>query len=260
MPELAEVALYANDLSQRLRNQKIIKVSFPNQKDWGSKIIPSQIQNEIKQLIGEQISFISQGKALLLKQHQKERPIIEFRLGMTGQFRDRPLESGWRRHCFLKIKFEDITIYYVDPRRFSRILKPSSSIFALGGYKKMGFWTVRKPRIPNGYLKTSRISWLLSRGHLTGVGNYMANEALGRLQLSPFEYCRDKYEAQNILRKCVEVAEESYKVGGNSFGSGFYSLSGKVGGYSKYCRFYQNSKIPRIIFHGRPVFTHFKKI
>jgi formamidopyrimidine-DNA glycosylase len=110
-----------------------------------------------------------------------------------------------------------------------------------------------------GYERTPRISWLLKYGPQTGVGNYLANEALGRLGLNPFEPCESLAEATDLLLECGKVAEESYISGGNSFAGGYYRLDGKPGGYDSLCKFYRAPAIPRQVFRGRPVYSNYQQ-
>lgn len=86
----------------------------------------------------------------------------------------------------------------------------------------------------------------------------MANEALGQLNLSPFTPCKNEKEARTLLTKCRDIAAQSLRYNGSSFGSGYFLLNGDEGGYLKYCQYYKKSEIPRHIFNGRPVFTKFK--
>lgn len=258
MPELAEVALFARNLNSICAKQRIRKLSFPNQRDWGSTIVPPLAKRKLRSIIGKNIFFRSVGKALLIQQITANEPLLEIRLGMTGQFHRDKKSIKWKRHNFLTMHFEDDIVFYSDPRRFSRIVAPSRSHFAIGGYDPdLGFWHNKNLVVPDGYLKKPRITWLLDNGNLTGIGNYMANEALGTLALSPFEPCRDKSEAKRILRKCITIARKSFQHGGHSFGSGYFQVNGEEGQYSKFCRFYGNRTVPRYIFKGRPVFSYF---
>jgi len=257
MPELAEVALYARDLNNAIASAKLRGVSFPNRRDWGQKIIPPRIQRLLSGLIGERITFYSKGKALYVSNNVD--PVAEFRLGMTGQFHRQPLLGKWKRHCFLNLEFDGFTLNYADPRRFGRVKEPLENNSAIGGYNlKNGFWLQKQLILPFGYLTRPRISWLLGTGDRTGIGNYLANEALGIMRLSPFEPCRNESEAVRLLKKCGEIARKSFAAGGNSFGTKFYDIDGIEGKYSELCRFYQNAKVPRMMYRGRPLFTHFK--
>lgn len=258
MPELAEVALFARDLSELSRNSVILKVSFPNRNDWGNIIVPDTVRKQLKGAVGKKVFFESTGKALHMSIKGAGSPLIEFRLGMTGQFHLSKTPGSWDRHYFLSIEFENGAVHFADPRRFGRVIEPVLTEYSLGGYRvKSGFTKVKTIIVPDGYLRIPRISWLLNHGDRTGVGNYMANEALGRLNLSPFVPCESRNEAIKILRKCRDIAQKSFQHGGNSFGSGYFLLNGDEGNYLKFCRFYQNPRVRRELFRGRPVFTKF---
>lgn len=256
MPELAEVALYARDLCAISKLDPLRNITFLNRTDGGKTIIPSHAQKTLRNCIGKTVSFRSFGKALWLIDHRINLPSVEFRLGMTGQFQ-LTTNSNWKRHYFIRFDFGDTSVFYADPRRFGRVLVPSTPDFALGGFSNGAFFCHKYSFLPPGYATKPRISWLLDNGEKTGVGNYMANEALGRLNLSPFEPCTGPAEARHILRECLKIARQSFRSGGNSFGSGFYMLNGIEGQYGRHCRFYRNPSISRIMFRGRPLYTTF---
>lgn len=258
MPELAEVALFARDLTNTVKNKKVRRITFHNTNDWGQEIIPFEVRKVLKSIMGKKVYFESKGKALYLYKGISSKPLIEFRLGMTGQFHLRKKNDHWKRHYFLSITFDDCSFYFADPRRFARITLPKTSTYAIGGYDSaLGFWKSKKLILPKLSLSKDRISWLLDNGFETGVGNYMANEALGALNLSPFEPFKDVAEATLALKQCLKIAEKSFKNKGNSFGSGYFLLNGDEGEYSKFCKFYGNLGIPKVVFKGRPVFSKF---
>jgi formamidopyrimidine-DNA glycosylase len=256
MPELAEVALYARDLNRLAKKQRLTNVRFPNQRDWGSVIVPNSVRKQLKGLVGEYLTFGSAGKALHLMSGGE--PVVEWRLGMTGQFHATQKSGKWKRHYFLILEFGSQLVYYADPRRFGRIQHPRPATFCLAGYSdRRGLWSKKKTPLPKGYLTRPRISWLLGVGEKTGVGNYMANEALGILRLSPFEPCKSKNEAHRLLSECLKIARRSFRHGGNSFGTGFYRLDGAEGEYARFCKFYGNPGVRRHLFQGRPIFSNF---
>lgn len=261
MPELAEVAIYAKDLSDIAYNQTVTNIEFFNYKSGGSKIIPYQIRHILNSIIGKQIHFSSKGKSLLLNLSETDKPLVEIKLGMTGQFHLNKRSDHWKNHYFFSLQLSNgIIIYYADPRRFSRISESKDNEFYLGGYHyKKGFIKNTKYCIPPGYLSKPRISWLLDYGDKTGVGNYMANEALGLLNLSPFNPCSNINEASILLKTSLRIASKSYLCGGNSFNSGYFSLDGTEGKYYKYCKFYLNPALTRTVFRGRPVYTKFTR-
>ena len=186
-------------------------------------------------------------------------------LGMTGQFRLAPVPREYRQHHFLSLLWGGTECCFIDFRRFARVKTelPDYSD-ALGGYVPSAGLVLRTPaeiaiqltELP-GYQSTPRITWLLRHGHRTGVGNYLANEALGRLALSPFEPCLDAREALRILRKCQHLAKQSYRAGGTSFGIGYFRLDGSEGRFSERLSFYKNPEIRRTLFQNRGVYSDF---
>lgn len=263
MPELAEVAIYAHDLTKwfRSRRRAITGIKLPNRNDGGSIVIPRPAQSLVRELVGQRVMFFSEGKALhLAVACGDSKPILEVRLGMTGAFTLKKPVGRWKRHCFLEIETGNGSVFYVDHRRFGRFKVPTTDLqsMAIGGYSfQRGFWTTKEPSPPSGFDRRSRVSWLLGYGDSTGVGNYMANEALGRANLSPFDTCTDEKEAKKILALCGKIAKESFALGGNSFGTGYFRLTGEEGRYIRKCRFYRNPEIPKILVGGRPVFSTF---
>lgn len=257
MPELAEVALFARDLNSVASSKPVTRVTFHNDKDWGNIIIPPNIRRALRTIQDQKIAFKSEGKALLLCDRKSETPLLEFRLAMTGQFHLKR-NPNFKRHYFLGLHFENRSIYFADPRRFARVKTPSTSELILGGFNKSGFWKNSQLNIPDGYLKIPKVTWLLKHGEKTGVGNYMANEALGRLDISPFTPCKSRKQAVELLQECLNIAEESFAHGGNSFATGFFLLNGTEGQYLNQCQFYQNENLNRHIFRGRPIYSRFQ--
>lgn len=258
MPELAEVAIYARDISKITTNKIVKSISFPNRDNWGNLILPKDICKIIKAFKGQSIEVESIGKVLRISNAENNVYSVDFQLGMTGKFHLEKPVGKWKNHCFLEIEFNDFTIQYSDPRRFGRVRESRNILFAIGGFKTdLGFWYPKKIELPPGFLKKSRYNWLISHGYETGVGNYMANEALGRLNLSPFESFKDYKEALKTLKLCYRIARASFNAGGNSFGSGYFDLHGNKGTYLKKCKFYQNQNVNRYHHNGRPVFTNF---
>lgn len=214
-------------------------------------------------MIGHESFFSSKGKSLYLKEKRGNAAVL-FKLGMTGMFQITELtKEVIDKHAFITFEFEKIRVYYLDFRRFGRVTLFSDVNLELAGFDGDQFYTVTeseiKKMIPQlkGWQKQPKITWLLKHGTRTGTGNYLANEALGRLNLNPFTPCGNEKECIALLKKVAEVATESYEHGGNSFKGGYYRLTGERGEYFKYCQFYRNSKIPSYSFRGRPIYTLF---
>lgn len=263
MPELAEVARFAKDLNTIIGEERLMAVK-PNRVDkFADRIAPADAAEEIKKNVGYKPRFMSIGKSLLMTL-PRERKIVVFKLGMTGRFQT-TVEDKFQEHVFWSFKFGDKTIQYLDPRRFGAVqlrsgLDEKSREMALGGYAENKLVMRDLPRIFRYLTKnvplsrTPRITWLLNTGKYTGIGNYMSNEALGALNMNPFQPFRNLKEILLVFKKCQEIAQESFDLGGYSFGGGYYMLNGKPGEFQG--KYYQ--KLPKQTFKNRPVYTNYR--
>jgi formamidopyrimidine-DNA glycosylase len=266
MPEIAEVAVYAKDLNKLIGNKKLNKVSFHGEDRWRGKIVPKTVRARLQSFVKEQCFFDTRGKSLYF-QTKESKEFILFKLGMTGMFQlALPKADSRERHNFLTLEFDDLVVYYLDYRRFGRVsVVKEKEAMALAGFKDEFFFKSKKEvfnLLPDlkGYLVKPKISWLLDHGMRTGVGNYLANEALGRLNLNPFTPCKNQNEAACILKEIIAVAKLSFRKGGNSFKGGYFRLTGEKGTFYKFCQFYRNENVPYSIFKGRPVYSNFLKL
>lgn len=115
-------------------------------------------------------------------------------------------------------------------------------------------------KVPKRYLNASVYDLEIEETHnyyANAINVHNCNEALGRLQLSPFEPVKDFNEALEILRECGKIAQRSFELGGNSFAGGYVRFDGTLGTFANECLFYQNPKVPKTIFRGRPVYSYF---
>lgn len=254
--------MLARDLTLATQHSPLSSVYFRTGHPHLSKIIPSEAQRALRALIGRRITISSAGKQLVI--HGGGTDLI-MHLGMTGQFRLAPVPREYRQHHFLSLTWDTAECCFIDFRRFARVrLESPNRRDALGGYVPGAGLVLRNAReitrdlarLP-GYQSVPRISWLLRHGYRTGVGNYLANEALGRLGLSPFEPCLDGREALQILRKCQELAKQSYREGGTSFGIGYFRLDGSKGRFSERFSFYKHPATKRTLFQNRGVYSDF---
>jgi formamidopyrimidine-DNA glycosylase len=285
IPEFAECAIFAKDLTDYIGGARVERVETPvvgyAEKWCVIKEIPEPGYWD----------FSSCGKLIVLGVSNEPRdwariacPHVYYgiRLGMTGRFSiDCPPEH--EPHCFLKVHLDNgKCFHYIDFRRFSK-WETFGKFYAfpamsLGGYRNPESVSGRL-RFSSGNIWTNdlfgnqsytglttweqkfptsdRITYLLKTGSLTGVGNYMANEALGRMNLNPFEQFDSHEEIHKVFLMCLHIGLESYEAGGNSFAGGYYRLDGSLGKYAEKCQFYQNPTVIRTVHRGRPVYSNF---
>lgn len=239
-------------------------IRFYNRDPFSSKIVSPTARAALRRLIGRRLTMSSYGKHLVISAGST---CVTVHLGMTGQFRAAPVPRPYRRHHFMTLQWGKTACHFLDFRRFARIRAAKlDSPCALGGFHPREGFFLRPPAelraqrtLMKGSPSTPRIAWLLQHGQRTGVGTYLANEALGHLSLSPFQPCETEEEAIRILRACQRLARESYRAGGTSFGIGYFRLDGSEGTFSRRLRYYQNPRTPRIAFRNRSVYSYFIK-
>lgn len=263
MPELPEVALVARDLSRIAAATELGRIDFGGERRFLNRIVPRSARKALKAMHGRRIRISSFGKLLVLSSGTDG---VTLRLGMTGQFQILPVKKEHRRHHFMTVHWGSTKCRFLDFRRFAK-LRPGSEVpdGALGGYVPgRGLHLTSAVNIKKalatalkGFDRMPRISWLLYHGPRTGIGNYLANEALGHLKLSPYLPCADEAEAFRLLRACQNIAKASYRNGGTSFGIGYFRLNGTTGQFADKLKYYQNPSVPRVVFRKRPVYSWF---
>lgn len=142
-----------------------------------------------------------------------ERDFLAFFFGAAGEFSFK--NSSSKRAFFL---FSD-PLYFSDPSKLSEISFTSNwSLLDIGP----DLWSVRpswRPEEKYLYSKRAIKTTLLDQKVLAGIGNYLADETLWRLQISPFRPTEDvSYkEWEAIIEKAGLLSRSSFKRGGVSF-------------------------------------------
>ena len=265
MPELAETARFAKDLNNIIGSAtlKVVRANIGDK--FSTKIAPADAVMEVKSNVGHKVKFVSAGKSLFMTLPRINK-ILNFKLGMSGNFQTK-LKAGFEKHVFWTFVFSNgEVVYYVDPRRFGSVslqrgADEKTREMSLGGFNgndlvmrelaRVHRYMCKKVQLP----KTPRIAWLLATGKYTGIGNYMANEALGILDLNPFKPFHNFKEITAVFKACQEVAKESFSKGGYSFGGGYFLLNGEEGSFEG--KFYQ--AIEKQTFRNRPVYSRYKQ-
>lgn len=225
--------------------------------------MPPSVQRSLREMVGTVVKVRSVGKRLHWRSGERQ---ITIHLGMTGRFQLTPVPERYRAHHFATFMWGDVPCHFLDFRRFATIQHDQgNATLGIGGYnERRGFYLTGRKQLRvailkglPGYITSPRISWLLRHGKETGVGNYMANEALGRLGLSPYSPCVNLAEAERVLACCQKIARASYRAGGTSFGIGYYRLDGSLGTYSNRFQYYRVPTKSRRVFRNRPVYSNF---
>lgn len=259
MPEIAEVANIALvlDSATEYRNFRINCVDSK----WYNHVVSQPARDSIAENnLVEIRKWESFGKCLIMRAHGRD---FQFKLGMTGRFMlaSHANETD-QKHTIFTLSPEslfDQVILYVDYRKFGKVdllTAAEEKLFsenALAGYSD-GRFVRRSTKMVKPSYKKPKISALLEDGSITGVGNYLANEALGELGLNPFTPFEGIHEYSRAITKIIDVAEESYKNSGFSFNGGYALPDGRHGQYKP--KHYKVAS--RSVFRGRPVYSSYQ--
>ena len=183
--------------------------------------------------------------------------LLRISLGMSGRFKlDDCLTETDRRHILFTMHFHTGTVHFIDYRKFFQINFVTHEflhVFSKLSLLNLDFgllYVEPEIHIP-GPTKKPKIVELLDDGKYSGIGNYLANEGLGRAGLDPRTPFKDYSEKQYAMKTLQGVALESYAAGGHSFNGGFIRPNGETGHFKP--QVYGNEKYKRELFRGRPI-------
>lgn len=253
MPELAETMRIATDLAD-LNNNTIQEVVVHN-----TICLDSTFKKEM--LIGCDTRWMTTGK-YVAKYLCDFESVVLFRLGMTGRFL---LKSSMKevdyKHIILELKTANNTIYYVDYRKFSEVKFVSQQEFFELKKFSIGMSYDKDEYFETNYeiksvTKKPKITEMLQEGKYTGIGNYLANESLGILDINPFIPFESGDEKKKVYKEVQKIAVNSFNLGGNTFNGGYIRLNGQIGRFK--CKFYGDKNLKKE-FRGRSLYTRFKQ-
>ncbi|HHF98091.1 MAG TPA: DNA-formamidopyrimidine glycosylase [Candidatus Aerophobetes bacterium] len=242
MPELPEVETIRQDMINRVKGKRIVKVEVRNEKNIRFPS-PQEFKKRIEGRIIEDIK--RRGKYLLVALDSGD--FLVFHLKLTGRllfFSEKEKEPDYVRIVFF---FEDKTrLFFADIRGFADVhLLTREEMESLPAIKEMG----PEPLSPDFTLdefkkriksKKGRIKPLLmDQKVIAGIGNIYSQESLYRAKVHPEKNASkltDK-EIEAIYKSLLEVLEEAIKYRGSSVDA-YLDLEGKEGGYVPHLKVY----------------------
>lgn len=269
MPEIAEVRLIADNISDFLDGNQIIKVEILH-----PDIIPKYIARNLNG-ISEFNNFISvnsinvlnvntRGKFCWVQLEQNWTIFITF--GMSGNVRVEPTEQyikkynknlqkrgsnpinkeEFLKHCHLKIIYKDnktdniCHFYYHDIRRFGRWTFTKDTELLSKKLKTLGHDPLNDPKLSNDkiidtfrkYNSKNICKALMSQKLIAGVGNYIMSEILYESKVCPLASIENIPDENLIIiyKTIREIASNAYKHGGASL----YTYSGMHGDQTEF--------------------------
>ena len=258
MPELPEVEIVKQSLSQKIQQKKIRKVIIKN-RNLRFKI-PLKFEQLLKNKTIKKVTRFS--KYLILNFSDDSFCLIH--LGMSGtihlikknslnKFTNASFYNSStlpKKHNHVEIQFNDLKIIYNDPRRFGffKFIKNNKDL--IKGFNHLGPEPFSKnfnlKYLLNYFLnkKKNIKSYLLDQKFVSGIGNIYANEILFLSKINPIKSVMrlSNQDCKNIILFSKRVLNRAIKRGGSSIRD-FRDTFGKSGSFQKEFKVYQRENL-----------------
>ena len=254
MPELPEVEIVKQSLSQNIQQKKIQKVIIKN-RNLRFKI-PSKFEQLLKNKLIIKVSRFS--KYLIF--NFSDRSFCLVHLGMSGtihlikknnlnNFTNTSFYNSSnlpKKHNHVEIRLKNLKIIYNDPRRFGffRYIKNEQELKKK--FEHLGpepFFKEFNLKYLMNYFKNKKKdikSFLLDQKFVSGIGNIYASEILFLCKINPKKeaFKLTKKEGKKIISFSKIVLNKAIKKGGSSIRD-FKNILGENGNYQKEFKVYQ---------------------
>ena len=254
MPELPEVEIVKQSLSQNIQQKKIQKVIIKN-RNLRFKI-PSKFEQLLKNKFIVKVSRFS--KYLIF--NFSDRSFCLVHLGMSGtihlikknnlnNFTNTSFYNSSnlpKEHNHVEIRLKNLKIIYNDPRRFGffRYIKNEQELKKK--FEHLGpepFFKEFNLKYLMNYFKNKKKdikSFLLDQKFVSGIGNIYASEILFLCKINPKKeaFKLTKKEGKKIIFFSKIVLNKAIKKGGSSIRD-FKNILGENGNYQKEFKVYQ---------------------
>ena len=258
MPELPEVEIVKQSLSQKIQQRKIRKVIIKN-RNLRFKI-PLKFEQLLKNKTIKKVTRFS--KYLILNFSDDSFCLIH--LGMSGtihlikknslnKFTNASFYNSStlpKKHNHVEIQFNDLKIIYNDPRRFGffKFIKNNKDL--IKRFNHLGPEPFSKnfnlKYLLNYFLnkKKNIKSYLLDQKFVSGIGNIYANEILFVSKINPIKSVMrlSNQDCKNIILFSKRVLNRAIKRGGSSIRD-FRDTFGKSGSFQKEFKVYQRENL-----------------
>jgi formamidopyrimidine-DNA glycosylase len=268
MPELPEVEIVKQSLSQNIQQKKIQKVIIKN-RNLRFKI-PSKFEQLLKNKFIVKVSRFS--KYLIF--NFSDRSFCLVHLGMSGtihlikknnlnNFTNTSFYNSSnlpKKHNHVEIRLKNLKIIYNDPRRFGffRYIKNEQELKKK--FEHLGpepFFKEFNLKYLMNYFKNKKKdikSFLLDQKFVSGIGNIYASEILFLCKINPKKeaFKLTKKEGKKIISFSKIVLNKAIKKGGSSIRD-FKNILGENGNYQKEFKVYQkeSGNCPRNKCNGK---------
>ena len=280
MPELPEVEIVKQSLSQNIQQKKIQKVIIKN-RNLRFKI-PSKFEQLLKNKLIIKVSRFS--KYLIF--NFSDRSFCLVHLGMSGtihlikknnlnNFTNTSFYNSLnlpKKHNHVEIRLKNLKIIYNDPRRFGFFKYIKNEQELKKKFEHLGpepFFKEFNLKYLMNYFENKKKdikSFLLDQKFVSGIGNIYASEILFLCKINPKKeaFKLTKKEGKKIISFSKIVLNKAIKKGGSSIRD-YKNILGENGNYQKEFKVYQKEsgncprnkckgKIKKIVLAKRSTF------
>ena len=254
MPELPEVEIVKQSLSQNIKQKKIQKVIIKN-RNLRFKI-PSKFEQLLKNKLIIKVSRFS--KYLIF--NFSDRSFCLVHLGMSGtihlikknnlnNFTNTSFYNSSnlpKKHNHVEIRLKNLKIIYNDPRRFGffKYIKDEQELKKK--FEHLGpepFFKEFNLKYLMNYFKNKKKdikSFLIDQSFVSGIGNIYASEILFLSGIKPDKKAKNlkKRDYEKILINSKKILCDAISTGGSSI-KNFKNISGRQGGFQSKFKVYQ---------------------
>lgn len=210
-PEGPELKLMAKYINEAAKNKTFVKI----EKSAESKNAFNTINEECS------IEAESRGKELkiIIKTEDNVKNLF-MTMGMSGNWFFSKKED-MRKHSHLRFYTNSGEVLcFVDPRRFGKWKYADNWNQDRGPdiiHDFKGFYNNLRDNITNKAFEKPISALMMDQKYFNGFGNYIRAEILYRFDIDPFMRARAVVLNEHFLDICVQVHEESFKLGGGEF-------------------------------------------
>lgn len=245
MPELPEIETTLRGIKPYIEQQTVQRVVIRDYRlRWP---IPRNIMNKMQQ---QKMQRVTRRAKYLLLIFDHGTAIIH--LGMSGSLRILTTKVAPPKHAHFDIEFaNDITLRFMDPRRFGALLWGNTAVHLHPLLKHLGpeplnatfnhhylFQTAQRRKVA---IKT----FIMNQKIVVGVGNIYANEALFTAGIHPLTPAHTlSLEQHHQLVKAIKrILRKAIQRGGTTL-KDFSNSDGKPGYFSQHLQVYGREGLP----------------
>lgn len=243
MPELAEVKLTADYVTQAARSRKFYSIKKNPQHKGEEVLVPNAKENPFT------LRAESRGKEMRLVINDES--LLSMTMGMSGYFRLTKTGEEVKHSHLMFLSTDGFTLSFVDVRRFGKwkwVTDWASNRGPDPVYEHQDFVSNIHNNLDKTAFKKPVCEVLMNQKFFNGIGNYLRAEVLYRIpELNPFTDAKTAIQNYpEILDLCKEIPLKAYLLGGGQLRDWENPFSADDKDLKKFIRCYGNPQMSKV--------------